>query len=336
MLVIDPEADAWTDGRLDELPAFVQPGDVVVLNDAGTFPAALRGAAEGGAPIELRLFALPDAAGVARGVLFGAGDWRTPTERRPPPPADAGRLAFPEGLAAVVEDRDPRSDRLVTVRFDRRGPALLHALYRAGRPVQYSYLGGDLALGAVQTPFAGPPVSAEMPSAGRALAPRVMAGLRQAGARVVALTHAAGLSSIGEDALDALLPFPERFHVPEGTARAIAAARAEGGRVIAVGTTVARAVEGAARDGGGVVAAGPGETDLVFDGVTRFRVVDGLVSGVHVPGESHYRVLAAAAPEPLLRRAVAHAEGDGYLAHEFGDATFVLRGALARARRRAA
>lgn len=323
LLVVDPTADRFAVADVADLPALLAPGDLVVLNDAGTFPASLRGEANG-APVELRLLALPDADGRARAVRFGAGDWRTPTERRPAPPA-GGRLRF-GALHATVEATDPRSDRLVTVRFDRAGPALVRALWALGRPVQYSYLAADVPLGAVQTPFAGPPVSAEMPSAGRALTPRVLAALRARGVALATLTHAAGLSATGDDALDARLPFPERYALPEGTVAAVAAARARGGRVVAIGTTVARALEGAALAGAGRLRPGPGETHLVLDAGTPLRVVDGLLSGVHVPGESHYRVLQAAAPEPLLRRAVAQAAAAGFLAHEFGDGTLVLPG----------
>ncbi len=330
LLVIDPRAGRWADAALADLPALLDPGDLLVLNDAGTFPASLHGR-RGDAPVELRLLALPDDDGRARAVLFGAGDWRTPTEHRPPP-GGSGPLVFGPGgadLAAAIEAIDPRSDRLVTVRFDRRGAALLHALYALGRPVQYSYLADDIALDAVQTPFAGRPWSAEMPSAGRTLSARVLADARRRGVALATLTHAAGLSATGDDALDALLPLPERYDLPAATLAAITATRAAGRRVIAVGTTVTRALEGAARSARGLVP-GRGETDLVLDAHTPLRIVDGLVSGVHVPGESHFRVLAAAAPDALLRDAVRHAEVAGYLAHEFGDATLVLPGVLAR------
>ena len=96
------------------------------------------------------------------------------------------------------------------------------------------------------------------------------------------------------------------------------------GRVVAVGTTVARALEGAARLG----FPARGVTDhLLGDGVP-LRVVDGLVSGVHVPGESHYHVLESFAARDLLDAAVRHAAEAGYQNHELGDNTLVLAGAL--------
>ena len=105
---------------------------------------------------------------------------------------------------------------------------------------------------------------------------------------------------------------------------AVARTRAVGGRVVAVGTTVVRALEGAAEDNGGRLKPGEGRTSLRIDRGFHPKVVDGLLTGVHQPGESHFDLLQAFAPEPLLRRALAHAEQEGYLAHEFGDSRLIL------------
>ena len=148
-------------------------------------------------------------------------------------------------------------------------------------------------------------------------------GSGRKGVAVASLTHAAGLSSTGDPAIDAALPLPERFDIPESTARAIAETRARGGRVIAVGTTVARALEGSAAMHG-EVRAGEGVTDLILDRRSTPRVVDGLLTGMHSPAASHFHLLEAFAPPDLLRRVHAHAEAEGYLAHELGDSTLLL------------
>jgi S-adenosylmethionine:tRNA ribosyltransferase-isomerase len=98
--------------------------------------------------------------------------------------------------------------------------------------------------------------------------------------------------------------------------------------VVAVGTTVVRALEGAAA--GGELRAGAGVTDLRLDADSRPRVVDGLLTGIHEPGTSHFALLGAFAPAPLLARAWSHAEASGYLGHEFGDSSLVLSGAVLR------
>jgi S-adenosylmethionine:tRNA ribosyltransferase-isomerase len=212
----------------------------------------------------------------------------------------------------------------VGLRFDREGSALWAALYAAGRPVQYSYLCHDLALGQAQTPFAGRPWSVEMPSAGRPLRVALLQELRRRGVRIGRLTHAAGLSATGDADLDAALPLPERYDIPPSTVTAVEETRARGGRVVAVGTTVVRALEGSAAANDGRLRPGEGTTDLRIGEGYVPAVVDGLLSGLHEPGASHFELLTAFAGRPLLEQAVRHAEEAGYLAHEFGDSCLVL------------
>jgi S-adenosylmethionine:tRNA ribosyltransferase-isomerase len=315
--------DGIEDHRVDDLKHLLRAGDVLVVNDAATLPAALRGRTAGGAELELRLLGAP-AADTWPALLFGSGDWRTRTEDRPRPPmvAPGDALCFADGLVATVERVWPESPRLVDVRFDRSGAPLLTALYAQGRPVQYAYLPEPLALRSFQTPFAARPWAAEMPSAGRVLTAARLAALRRAGVGVTSVTHAAGLSSTGEPALDALLPLPEPFEVPARTAHEVNAARGRGGLVVAAGTTVVRALESATV--GGVVRAGWGVARLRVDARHALRSVDAVLTGMHEPGSSHFHLLTAFAPPELLARAHARAEAEGYLAHEFGDSMLVF------------
>ncbi|MFT3770263.1 MAG: S-adenosylmethionine:tRNA ribosyltransferase-isomerase [Minicystis sp.] len=325
LLWIDPRAATLRDAHVRDLPGFLRAGDLLVVNDSATLPASLRGVTADGRPVEARLAGAIEGNRCFRAVLFGAGDHRTRTEDRPPPPALAAgdRLSFGAGLGAVIDRVSPISPRLVELSFDRGGAQLWAALYKHGRPVQYAYVAAPLELWHTQTRYVSRPWSAEMPSAGRPLAWSLITDAIGRGVAVASLTHAAGLSSTGDPILDAALPLPERFDIPEETARAVAETRARGGRVIAVGTTVARALEGAAALHGTVVA-GEGVTDLVLDHTSRPRVVDGLLTGMHEPTASHFHLLEAFASPALLRRAHAHAEEVGYLAHEFGDSTLVL------------
>jgi S-adenosylmethionine:tRNA ribosyltransferase-isomerase len=176
----------------------------------------------------------------------------------------------------------------------------------------------------VQTAYASRPWAAELPSAGRPLGAELLGRLARAGVRVAAVTHAAGLSSTGDPAIDAALPLPERFDVPSPTIASIASARAAGGRVIAVGTSVVRALEGCASLHGGALAAGEGVTELVIRRAFEPRIVDGLFTGIHEPSASHFELLQAFAPLELVMEAYAHAESVGYLGHEFGDASLIL------------
>jgi S-adenosylmethionine:tRNA ribosyltransferase-isomerase len=332
LLCVDPDSGGIADLTIDELPWLLRPGDLVVVNDAATLPASLPGLTRHGL-VELRLCGVPLDGHGSRwaAVVFGPGDWRQRTEDRSPPPrlppgerveleaAGPGR-----GLFARVFSVSPVSTRLVELQFDRRGAELWAALFRIGRPVQYSYVRDSLPLWHVQTAFAGRPFAAEMPSAGRALRLPLLRALRARGIGLARVTHAAGLSSTGDATLDRALPLPEASVVPAETAADVRRTQARGGRVLAVGTSVVRALEGASS--GGKLAAGAAlRAERIGPGHVP-RVVSGLLTGVHSPGESHFDLLQAFVPSLVLEAALAHAAAEGYLAHEFGDAMLVLSG----------
>ena len=165
----------------------------------------------------------------------------------------------------------------------------------------------------------------EMPSAGYPLTWWILLELKRSGIELASLTHAAGLSAVGHEELDDRFPMPECFEIPERTADAVENERRNERRVIAVGTTVVRALEGCASALDGRVVAGRGETDLVIDRSFRPAVVTGILTGVHDPAQSHFRLLHAFADETTLRRAWRHAVETDYLCHEFGDSCLVRR-----------
>ncbi|HUB09606.1 MAG TPA: S-adenosylmethionine:tRNA ribosyltransferase-isomerase, partial [Myxococcales bacterium] len=138
------------------------------------------------------------------------------------------------------------------------------------------------------------------------------------------LTHGCGLSATGDAALDASLPRPERYEIPDATAAAVRACRERRGRVVAVGTSATRALESAWA--GGELRAGAGVATLRLSAAHAPRVADAVISGLHDPAESHFALLSAFAPPDQLARAWAHAGAAGYLSHEYGDLCLVGRG----------
>jgi len=323
LLHVDPRQGTLADTHIDALPELFRAGDLLVVNDAATLPASLHGTARG-EPIELRL-AGEETDGTWRAVVFGAGDWRTPTESRPPPPSlvPGDILHLGPGLRARVAARSELSSRLLRIRFETPSERFWSALYLHGRPVQYAYEPLPLPLSRVQTPYAARPWASEMPSAGRPLRLELLARIRSRGVDVASLTHAAGLSSTGDAALDAALPLPERYEIPASTVRAVTEARRRGGRVVAVGTTVVRALEGAARSGGDL-RPGPGLTDLRIGRGFEPRVVNGLLSGIHARDSSHFELLSAFLSGPFGLLYTLHVITGGYRGHEFGDSTLIL------------
>lgn len=318
LVVVDGEVPRLE--AFSSLPALLRAGDLVVLNDAATLPASLPGRTARGDVFELRLSA-PIAAHHLQGVLLGPGDHRTRTEHRPPPPQlvidDRVQLATFEAVVTAVAGR--RVELATRLADD----DLWQAIYAAGVPVQYAHRSERLPLWSVQTAYAARPWAVEMPSAGRPLTWDVLLGLRRARIQLATLTHAAGLSATGDDGLDAALPWPERYELPRRTIDAIAETRARGGRVIAVGTTVVRALEAAAQ--AGELRAGSGLATLRLDARSTLQIVDGLISGLHVPGESHFELLSALAPRDRLERALSLAITNGLSSHELGDACLILR-----------
>ncbi len=158
-----------------------------------------------------------------------------------------------------------------------------------------------------------------MPSAGRPFTPALVTALVARGIAVVPLCLHAGVSSL--EAGEA--PYPERYDVPAATARLVNAARAGGGRVVAVGTTVVRALETVARPDG-VVEPGAGWTHHVVTPEHGVRAVDGLLTGWHEPDASHLLMLEAVGGRELVAASYDAAARGGYRWHEFGDVHLVL------------
>lgn len=300
-----------------ELPLLLRAGDLLVVNTSPTLPAAVDGHVgharvvvhfstlgdDGRWAVELRE---PDGQGTTRartGTCAG-------TEVVLP---GAGRLVLEEPLSA-------RGERMWWARPARDVLGLLRAF---GRPVRYSYTERDQPLSAYQTVFALPSPdgagSAEMPSAARPFTPRLVVELVSRGVQFAPITLHTGVASA--EAHEP--PYPERFAVPDASARLVNAVKAGEGRVIAVGTTAVRALESAAGPDGVVRAAG-GWTDLVVTPERGVRVVDGLLTGLHEPEASHLLMLEAVAGRTAVDRAYEEALRGLYLWHEFGDVHLIL------------
>jgi len=233
-------------------------------------------------------------------------------------PRAGTRLTLPGGASAELLAPYAASDRLVVARLSGTGN-LEDYLHRYGRAIRYGYVGEQWPIEAYQTVFALEAGSAEMPSAGRPFTTGLVTTLMTHGVLIAPLILHTGVSSpeLGEP------PYPERYRVPEATARLVNAVHGWGGRVIAVGTTVVRALETVA-DQSGHVTAGAGRTNVVISPKRGLRTIDGLLSGWHDPQASHLQLIQAAAGQKLLQRSYRAAAARGYLWHEFGDLHLIL------------
>jgi S-adenosylmethionine:tRNA ribosyltransferase-isomerase len=297
--------------RFTELPALLRAGDLLVVNTSATMPAAVP-VAGGGLAVHFS-------------TELASGRWLVELRRvagTATEPFDGGepgrRYELPGGGSVTL--RGPFSGRrLWESDVDTRGRGVPAYLAEFGAPIRYSYVATRWPLPYYQTVFGTAPGSAEMPSASRPFTERLVTALVSAGVQFAPILLHTGVAS--PEAHER--PYPERFAVPAASARLVNAARTEGRRVIAIGTTAVRAVESAASPDG-VVSAAAGWTDLVVTPCRGVRVVDGLLTGFHEPRASHLDMLAAIAGPDLLDRTYAAAVDAGYLWHEFGDVNLIL------------
>lgn len=309
-----------------ELPDLLLPGDLLVVNNSATLPAAVpvigppASLAQAG-PFTVHFStSLPD------------GQWLTELRSghsEATVPFSGGEAGLTLGLAggAVLTLSGKFSQRLWRARLS---TAVIPFLLRHGQPIRYSYVPRAWPIEAYQTVFATWPGSAEMPSAARPFTPEIVTRLVSRGVTVAPITLHTGVSSLegGED------PYPESYDVPAATARLVNLTRRTGGRVIAAGTTVVRALESAAQRGGGTApggypADGPvvpaaGWTSHVVTRQTGVSVVDGLLTGLHEPRSTHLWMLTAFITDSLLQRCYSDAADLGYRWHEFGDVHLLL------------
>ena len=314
--------------RFRDIGDVLEPGDLLVVNVSATLPAAVDAIRHGRGPVTVHFSTAWSAATwiVELRRPDGSGPVRdgVPGETVDLPGAARLRLIAapvrgPHRFAVVgCGIRGMDESRLWVARVDVDGPVEAY-LAAHGRPIAYGYIPDRWPLSAYQTVFAAEPGSAEMPSAGRPFTAQLVARLISRGVVVAPVLLHAGVSSLeaGEE------PQAERFRVPPATAALVAHTRRQGGRVIAVGTTVTRALETVARSDGSI-SAGEGWTDLVLGSERPARVVDGLLTGWHAPDAPHLRLLEAVAGLSLVREAYQEALEAGYLWHEFGDSCLLL------------
>jgi S-adenosylmethionine:tRNA ribosyltransferase-isomerase len=293
--------------RMADLPDLLRRGDVLVVNTSATIPAAVPTVDGSGLVVHFST-EQPDGRWL---VELRRATGKSTEPYRDGVPGERFRL---RGGGAVRLVGPYSVGRLWSSTVDTAAdPTVLRYLQRFGRPIRYGYVTRSWPLPYYQTVFATEPGSAEMPSAGRPFSAELVTRLVAAGVLLVPVLLHTGVAS--PEAHER--PYPERFSVPETTARVVAEAKRAGGRVIAVGTTAVRALE-SAPDGG------EGWTDLVVTPQRGVRVVDALVTGLHEPRASHLDMLAAVAGRDLLARCYKEAADYGYLWHEFGDLNLLL------------
>jgi S-adenosylmethionine:tRNA ribosyltransferase-isomerase len=306
--------------RFRDLPRFLAPGDLLVVNNSATLAAALPGQRTGGRAVTVHLSNQLDN---GTWLVELRQDATTPARLSDGVPGEIISLPGGGSVTLLRPYPDPAATRIWTAVLTTGAAAVPGYLARHGQPIRYSYVPDQWPLTAYQTVFAHSPGSAEMPSAARPFTAELVTRLIAAGVAIAPITLHTGVASLerGEE------PLPEWFEVPQATADLVNLTRAAGRRVVAVGTTCTRALESAATEGAGqgdTVTPGRGWTGLVLGPEQPARVVDGLITGWHEAGASHLALLKAVAGPALVEASYREAEAAGYLWHEFGDSCLLL------------
>jgi S-adenosylmethionine:tRNA ribosyltransferase-isomerase len=304
MLVTDRQTGTQAHHRFFDLPSLLRPGDLLVVNDSATLPAALPARRANGESLTLHVSTMID-----RRIFMV----------EPRSPVLCGEeLTFTHGGSVVmIAPVEPEHPRLWYGWFQLPQPMNAYLL-SAGEPIRYGYVEERFPLDDYQTIFARELGSSEMPSAGRPFTARVLRGLRQRGVELATITLHCGIASFEAPER----PGTERFAISPHAAGAINLARDQHRRVIAVGTTVVRALETAFHDG--QVIAASGWTDLIIERAHRLRSVDALITGFHHEGATHQWMLDAFLDGALLQNAYAEAAAHSYYRHEFGDVQLIV------------
>jgi S-adenosylmethionine:tRNA ribosyltransferase-isomerase len=289
-----------------DLPGFLEPGDLLVVNTSATLPAAIPAG-----EVVLHL-----------STRLPADQWvvelRHPDGSRYRDGHAGMALSLPGGAEAQLLLPYGTPGRLWVAHL--RTPADFGGgLHRYGRPIRYAHVPEEWPLSAYQTIFGIEPGSAEMPSAARPFSARVVTDLVKRGVVIAPLLLHTGVSSQESSEL----PYAEQYRVPSSTAELVNHVRTHGGRVIAVGTTVVRALE-TVTDHRGVVHPGHGWTEEIITPQRGVRAVDGLITGWHEPEATHLAMLETIAGRPLLECSYNAALVAGYKWHEFGDSHLIL------------
>ncbi|XSG76550.1 S-adenosylmethionine:tRNA ribosyltransferase-isomerase [Herpetosiphon llansteffanensis] len=304
--------------RFDQLPTILQAGDVLAINTSGTLNAAIPATTKAGQQLIVHL-----------STQLLAELWLVEIRQ----PHGTSSLPYREALAATSLAL-PAGGKLEIYRGYAANGATTNRLWIASlslplplprylaehaKPIHYGYVAQDWPSSYYQTVYATELGSAEMPSAGRAFSERLLTRLVAQGIQIAPLLLHTGVASLE----DHEPPYAEWYSLPATSADLINRARADGRRVIAVGTTSVRAIESTV-DQRGLVHPQTGWTELVITAERGLRAIDGILTGLHEPKATHLAMLAALAGYKHLELCYRAALEQHYLWHEFGDLHLLL------------
>ncbi|MHB1206258.1 MAG: tRNA preQ1(34) S-adenosylmethionine ribosyltransferase-isomerase QueA [Rhodospirillaceae bacterium] len=306
------------DEAIAGLPKRLRPGDLLVVNDTRVIPARLFGR-RGAVAVEVLLH---------RQQTSDTWEALSRPAKRLKPGQTIEFEGGPENIN-LAADILAKTDGIVTLRFNLGGPALMAALNAVGHMPLPPYLRRDDDVqdrDDYQTAYAARDGAVAAPTAGLHFTPALLQALDEAGIGRVAVTLHVGAGTflpVAADDTDGHIMHAEWGEISAAAVEAIRAARAAGGRVVAVGTTSLRILETAATDG--ILKPFAGDTRIFITPGYRFKAADLLLTNFHLPRSTLYMLVCAFAGMTRMRAAYAHAIAAGYRFYSYGDACLLER-----------
>jgi len=304
---------AVTDAMIRDLPKLVQPGDIWVLNDTKVIPARLIGRKPSGGKVEILLLE----PAVETNVWHAWGKANKPLK--------AGtQIIFSDTFSAEILSRDGKHIDVRLIAED--VPAAIESVGHMPLPPYINRPDTEADKARYQTVFARHAGAVAAPTAGLHLTAELMAAMQDAGAQFAHVTLHVGpgtFQPVQVDNMNDHVMHEEAYIVPAETAALVNQARANGRRVVAVGTTSLRTLEAAGQSG--VLQAGAGRTSIFISPGYRFRIVDALLTNFHLPKSTLIMLVSALAGRARILSAYEHAKESGYRFYSYGDAMFVPR-----------
>jgi len=301
--------------RFASLPDLLRAGDLLVRNETRVLPARLLGRKQSGGQVEVLLVRRLDAV---------SNVWRCMT-RSSKPVRVGSQLEFPAGICGEVVDAEDDGQRLV--RFSCTGD-FLEMLEQAGHMPLPPYIrreDHDFDKDRYQTVFASNPGAVAAPTAGLHFTEQTFAALAERNIDVCGVTLHVGPGTFLPVRTENLLEHrmhSEVYEIPSASAERINTARADGRRIVALGTTVTRTLEHAVNDQG-LLQAGQGETDLFIMPGFKFRMVDALITNFHLPKSTLLVLVSAFAGRDFVLEAYRQAVERGYRFFSYGDCMLI-------------
>ena len=328
-MLIVPSDGVLRDGIVTDLPRWLEPGDQLVVNDTRVISAQLKGrriGRETEPKIEATLIKRLD-----------GSRWQAlvrPAKKLSPGDVvrfgNEGKVCLLGHLDAQVEHKG--DDGEVTLSFSFHGPALDSAIADLGSPPLPPYIASKRAADErdaadYQTMFAANEGAVAAPTAGLHFTPALQAALRERGVGIHLITLHVGAGTflpVKVEDTSGHKMHAEWGTISRATSGALNTAQAEGGRIVAVGTTSLRLLESATAEDG-TIQPFAGETAIFITPGYRFRAVDILLTNFHLPRSTLFMLVSAFSGLDTMKRAYAHAIASGYRFYSYGDACLLLR-----------